>query len=82
MKKIKSSQIAFIIYITILLYITVIRNLRFRERVINLQLFVGYIPIIQNSISRFIYLFVGNIIWFVPFGFYHLAQSAPSNSMN
>ena len=70
MKKTKISQIVFIVYITILLYITVVRNLQFRGRDINLQLFVGYIPIIRSSIPRFIYLFIGNIIWFVPLGFY------------
>ena len=66
----------FIIYIGILLRITVFRsgfgfrNLC-RNGLINLTLFESYIPLIENrDLKRIIYLFVGNIIWFVPCGFY------------
>jgi len=37
---------------------------------LNLTLFEGYGDIIRAGIPRFIYLFFGNIVWFVPFGFY------------
>lgn len=38
---------------------------------INLTLFTSYIPLLENrDFKRIIYLFVGNIIWFVPLGFY------------
>ncbi len=66
----------FIIYIGVLLRITVFRSgFGFRNLcqngVINLTLFESYIPLIENrDLKRIIYLFVGNIIWFVPVGFY------------
>ena len=66
----------FIIYIGVLLRITVFRSgFGFRNLcqngLINLTLFESYIPLIENrDLKRIIYLFVGNIIWFVPFGFY------------
>ncbi len=66
----------FIIYIGVLLRITVFRSgFGFRNLcqngIINLTLFESYIPLIKSrDIIRIIYLFVGNIIWFVPFGFY------------
>ena len=67
-------KIIFIIYIFALIIITVIRpwNLSYHlfGGSINLSLFTEYKTIIQESIGRFIYLFVGNIIWFIPLGFY------------
>ena len=66
----------FIIYIGVLLRNTVFRSgFGFRNLckngIINLTLFESYIPLIKSrDIIRIIYLFVGNIIWFVPFGFY------------
>ncbi len=66
----------FIIYIGVLLRITVFRSgFGFRNLcqngIINLTLFESYIPLIKSrDFIRIIYLFVGNIIWFVPFGFY------------
>ena len=66
----KLPAILFYLYLLVLLNITVIRNFNFRGRSINLTLIIGYIPIFRNSISRFIYLFVGNLVWFMPFGFF------------
>lgn len=66
----------FLVYIGVLLRITVFRS-GFRwgdlceNGTINLTLFKSYIPLLENGdIKRIIYLFVGNIIWFVPLGFY------------
>lgn len=69
-------HILFLIYIGILLRITVFRSgFGFRDMcrngVINLTLFESYVPLLKSGdFIRIIYLFVGNIIWFVPFGFY------------
>lgn len=72
--------LSFLIYIMILLRITVFRpgvsltNLM-QNGTVNLTLFQDYIPLIQQGRwTRFIYLFVGNIVWFVPLGFGLLAS--------
>lgn len=72
----KSINILFIVYIAIVLRITVFRpsfsfdNLMGNGQ-INLSLFKEYIPIVQaGGWFTFIYLFIGNIVWFVPFGMY------------
>lgn len=66
----------FLLYLAIVLRITVFRssftlqNLCQNGRII-LNLFGGYIDLIrQGDWFAFTYLFVGNIIWFVPFGMY------------
>lgn len=64
----------FVLYILILLRITVFRSdfgthPLFRDGQILWVPFVSLIRILKNSLSYFIYLFVGNLIWFVPFGF-------------
>ncbi|MDE6984959.1 MAG: VanZ family protein [Lachnospiraceae bacterium] len=66
----------FIIYLAIVLRITVFRstftvqNLCLNGRII-LTFFEGYIALIrQKNWFSFIYLFFGNIVWFVPFGMY------------
>lgn len=64
----------FFIYLLILLRITVFRPSLtlanfMKNGTINLTLFQDYIPLIQQGRwFRFIYLFVGNIVWFVPLG--------------
>ncbi len=69
-------HILFLCYLAALLRITVFRS-GFgahgfcADGVINLKLFAEYLPLIRtNDWDRIIYLFVGNIIWFVPFGMY------------
>lgn len=76
----KFMGLLFLIYIMILLRITVFRpgvslaNLM-QNGTVNLTLFQSYIPLIQQGRwIRFIYLFVGNIVWFVPLGFGLLAS--------
>lgn len=66
----------FWIYIAVLLRITVFRddfsfdNLMQNGNV-NPELFTAYIPFLRGGfIGLFIYLFVGNIVWFVPLGGY------------
>lgn len=64
----------FVLYILILLRITVFRSdfgahPLFRDGQILWVPFVSLIRILRNSLSYFIYLFVGNLIWFVPLGF-------------
>lgn len=77
-KKVRNIMITiiFLLYIVIVFRITVFRsgfstdNL-FQNGRINLKLFEEYIPMIRDGRwFTFIYLFVGNIIWFVPFGMY------------
>lgn len=66
----------FLIYIAVVLRITVFRNNfslnnLFRNGNVNLTLFKGYMIFVRSkNWYRFIYLFVGNIVWFIPFGMY------------
>ena len=75
----------FIIYIFVLLRITVFRSgFRlyglFENGQINLTFLQDYLPLIQEGRwLRFIYLFVGNIIWFVPFGAYLMWSKRAAN---
>lgn len=76
MKRKRRYLILFLCYLAALLRITVFRS-GFGSHgfctngKINLRLFEEYIPLIQtHDWDRFIYLFVGNIIWFVPLGMY------------
>lgn len=76
MQKRRWLNILFVCYLAILLKITVFRS-GFgtyglcANGTINLKLFEEYIPLIQShDWDRIIYLFVGNIIWFVPLGMY------------
>ena len=69
-------HILFLCYLAALLRITVFRS-GFgahgfcADGVINLKLFAEYLPLIRTGDwDRIIYLFVGNIIWFVPLGMY------------
>lgn len=69
-------NLLFICYLAVLLRITVFRSGFGTHGFcsagrINLKLFEEYIPLIQTrDWDRFIYLFIGNIIWFVPLGMY------------
>lgn len=76
MEKSKASYLYgfFLVYIVVLLRITVFRTNFSLSHVmengtINLSLFQDYIPFMrQGRWILFLYLFVGNIIWFVPLG--------------
>ncbi len=76
MKKIHKTvlNILFLLYLLILLRITVFRSgfgltHLLQNGKLNLTLFREYLPMIRNGRwGRFVYLFVGNIIWFIPFG--------------
>ena len=61
----------FIIYILIILKLTIFRfNVHYAERQLNLTLFADLIKTYKNTgIQEFLRLFLGNIGWFVPFGF-------------
>lgn len=64
----------FIIYLVVLFRITVFRSdFAFSNFLtggnINLSLFSDLVKIFRNDILSFIYLFIGNIIWFIPAGF-------------
>lgn len=70
------ATILFLFYIAVVLRITVFRssftlqNLCQNGRII-LTLFEGYVDLIRRGDwFAFTYLFVGNVIWFVPFGMY------------
>jgi glycopeptide antibiotics resistance protein len=64
----------FILYLLLLLRITVFRSSfgsypLFSHGQILWVPFVSLWKIYQNSVSCFLYLFIGNLVWFVPFGF-------------
>ena len=63
-----------LVYLAALLCITVIRpwsgTYRFLGGSVNTKLLVSYRPILRTSLPLFLYLFGGNIVWFVPLGFY------------
>ena len=63
--------ILFLVYLSIVLYITVFRfGSHYAERQINLTIFRELINVYsKNGVGQFLWLFVGNIAWFVPFGF-------------
>lgn len=64
----------FLLYLAALLCITVVRPwsgaYQFLGGRWNTKILVSYRPIFQTSLPLFVYLFGGNIAWFVPFGFY------------
>ena len=64
--------ICFIIYIITLLKLTVFRSGgTFMGGTLNLEFFKGYVQMVKHHVwGTFIYLFVGNIAWFVPLGFF------------
>ena len=68
------TRIAFVIYMVILLNITAFRpwdfDFRFMDGRIVTSLFTGYRIVFQESLFRFCYLLIGNIIMFIPFGLY------------
>lgn len=74
MKKRKTIDILFVIYILVLLRITVFRsNIGTRELFsseINLVPIVNVISTFKNNPVLFIYLFFGKVIWFIPIGIY------------
>ena len=63
--------IFFLAYIAVVLRLTVFRfNFIFDERKLNLMIFSDLIDVYRNwGINRFLWLFLGNIGWFIPFGF-------------
>jgi len=62
--------IIFVIYILIVLRLTIFRSGVYNERQLNLSLFTDLINTYKYSgITRFLWLFLGNIVWFIPFGF-------------
>ena len=65
--------VIFLLYIGMLLRITVFRSSfgsypLCSHGQIELVPFVGLIQIFHNSVGMFLYLFVGNLVWFVPLG--------------
>lgn len=65
--------VIFLLYIGVLLRITVFRSSfgsypLCSHGQIELVPFVGLIQIFHNSVWMFLYLFVGNLVWFVPLG--------------
>ena len=69
-------SILFLLYLLIVLRITVFRSTFTLQHLcqngkIILALFEGYIDLVRRGDwFAFTYLFVGNIVWFVPFGMY------------
>lgn len=61
----------FIVYILVVLKLTLFRaNIHYAERQLNLTLFADLLNVYRNvGVVPFLRLFLGNIGWFVPFGF-------------
>ncbi|MDR0782624.1 MAG: VanZ family protein [Propionibacteriaceae bacterium] len=59
----------FVVYLGGLFYLTLLRPYRFPERQLNLELFTNLLQIAHNAPGYFLWLLLGNIGWFVPFGF-------------
>lgn len=71
MRRKKLFMVLFAAYILILLKITVFRaGFSWLGGTWNLEPFTALIQLWRQSAWRFIYLFGGNIVWFVPFGFF------------
>lgn len=64
-------RIVFTVYLLILFRITVFRSNSYpTDYAVNLSLFTDLVATYhENGIWMVIYLVVGNIVWFVPFGF-------------
>ena len=64
-------RIVFTVYLLILFRITVFRTNSYpTEYAVNLSLFTDLVATYhENGIWMVIYLVIGNIVWFVPFGF-------------
>ena len=70
MKKYIIKYAFFAIYILILLKLTLFRQTTLENYEINFTLFVDLINVYKKSgLWQFIRLFIGNIVWFIPFGF-------------
>jgi glycopeptide antibiotics resistance protein len=70
MKKSSFKYIIFVIYIFVVLKLTIFRETTLSEREVNLTLFQDLINVYKTRTTwQFIRLFVGNIVWFVPWGF-------------
>ncbi|MBR6459921.1 MAG: VanZ family protein [Actinomycetaceae bacterium] len=75
------ARIVFIVYVVILLTITAIRpwvTYHFMDGRLNTSLFTLYKFVIDDGALRFVYLFFGNILWFVPFGYYCVSYAKKS----
>ena len=76
MKTERWAAVFFVFYLLILLRITVFRSgfgthPLFLDGTVSVSLFAGYVPLVKGGHwFLFFYLFLGNIIWFVPFGLY------------
>ncbi len=70
MKKRFIIYIIFVIYLLIIFRITVFRGSTLDERQFNFVLFADLIKVFkEEKLSTFLILFLGNIGWFVPYGF-------------
>lgn len=71
----KFMAVAFIIYIAVLFKITIFRNgfgtyELMENGKINAVPIINLISVFKSNPLFFIYVFVGNIIWFIPLGFF------------
>ena len=75
------ARIAFVAYVAILLTITAIRpwvTYHFMGGSLNTSIFTLYKFVIDDGALSFVYLFFGNILWFVPFGYYCVTYAKKS----
>ncbi len=77
MKNKKGTLLLFLIYLAFVLWLTVFRDgfsteEMFKHGSFNLEPFADLIKVYHNDRSVFYYLFFGNIVTFIPFGFFVL----------
>ena len=81
-KRMEMNRLLFGLYLTVLMVITLrplIRPIHLFGGRVNAVLFEEYLPILYNGhLLRVLYLFLGNVIWFVPMGYYFVHRKKRS----
>ena len=65
------AALVFFVYVLVVIDLTLVRSgYHYDTRQLNLVPFVGLINVIEEAgLGRFLWLFLGNVGWFFPFGF-------------
>jgi len=66
----KANSVLFIAYLAIILYLTLINRNQYSYHRINYRLFTNLEFVASHSFKTFLYYFAGNILIFVPMGFF------------
>ena len=77
-KRIEKNRFLFCVYLIVLIVVTLrplIRPIHLFGGKVNAVLFEEYLPILYNGhLLRVLYLFLGNVIWFIPMGCYFVQR--------